>query len=69
VKQFAQKICLFLFFTALFSGRSNELATVTGAITGTVLFWPLYRKLLPASVKRIRHKVPVETEPEEVAAE
>jgi hypothetical protein len=46
MKSFSLKLCLFLFFAALFSGRTNELGTLVGAITGTVLVWPLYRRLL-----------------------
>ena len=41
------KLCLFLFFAAVLAGRTNELGTLTGAITGTILVWPVYRKLLP----------------------
>jgi hypothetical protein len=36
----------------LFSGRTNELGVLTGALTGTVLLWPLYRKFVPASKRR-----------------
>lgn len=46
MKSFSLKLCLFLFFAALFSGRTNELGTLVGAITGTVLVWPLYRRVL-----------------------
>ncbi len=45
--RFAWKLCLFLFWAAVFSGRANELATLVGAATGTMLSWPLYRRLLP----------------------
>jgi hypothetical protein len=37
---------------ALFSGRTNELGVLTGALTGTVLLWPLYRKFVPAPKRR-----------------
>jgi hypothetical protein len=47
MKAFGLKICLFLFLAALFSGRTNALGTLTGALTGTILFWPLYRGVLP----------------------
>ncbi len=48
MKSFSLKLCLFLFLAAAFSGRANELGTLIGAITGTVLVWPLYRRLLGA---------------------
>jgi len=43
---------MFLFLAAAFSGRTNELGVVTGALTGTILLWPLYRKLVPATKRR-----------------
>jgi hypothetical protein len=43
---------MFLFLAALFSGRTNELGVLIGALTGTVLLWPLYRKFVPASKRR-----------------
>jgi hypothetical protein len=43
---------MFLFLVAAFSGRTNELGVVTGALTGTILFWPLYRKVVPAPKRR-----------------
>jgi hypothetical protein len=43
---------MFLFLAALFSGRTNELGIVTGAVTGTILLWPLYRKFVPAPKRR-----------------
>jgi hypothetical protein len=46
MKALGLKICLFLFLTALFSGRMTPLAVITGALTGTFLLWPLYRKLV-----------------------
>jgi hypothetical protein len=46
MKPFSLKVCLFLFFAAALSGRTNELGTLVGAITGTVLVWPVYRRLL-----------------------
>ena len=48
MREFGLKLCVFLFLVAAFSGHANELGTLTGAITGTILFWPIYRKLLPA---------------------
>lgn len=62
MKEFGLKICLFLFLTALFSGRGGELGTLTGAITGTVLLWPLYQRVLPASPPRVRRRVQAEAE-------
>ena len=45
MKEYLTKLCMFLFLAAIFSGRTNELGVLTGALTGTVLLWPLYRKL------------------------
>ena len=47
MKVFGLKICLFLFLTALFSSRMSPLGTLTGALTGTILLWPLYGNVLP----------------------
>ena len=52
MKEYLTKICMFLFLAAMFSGRTNELGVVTGALTGTILLWPLYRKLVPAPKRR-----------------
>ncbi len=41
-----RKICLFVFLTVLLSGRTSELSVLVGALTGTVLLWPLYVKWL-----------------------
>jgi hypothetical protein len=49
MKPFWFKLCLFLFFAAMFSGRTNELGTLVGAITGTLLIWPVYRRMLGAA--------------------
>lgn len=68
MKEFGLKVCLFLFLAAVFSGRTNELGTLTGAITGTILLWPLYRKVLPAPAVRPRRMVVIE-EPVESAAD
>lgn len=68
MREFGLKVCLFLFLAAMFSGRTNELGTLTGAITGTILLWPLYRKVLPAPPVRPRRKVVIE-EPVESAAD
>jgi hypothetical protein len=69
MKEFGLKVCLFLFLAALFSGRTNELGTVTGAITGTILLWPLYRKLLPIPVTKPRRKIVVQEEAVETVTE
>jgi hypothetical protein len=45
MKEFGLKICLFLFLAGVFSGRTSELGTLTSSITGTILLWPLYRRL------------------------
>lgn len=52
MKEYLTKTCMFLFLVAAFSGRTNELGVVTGALTGTILFWPLYRKFVPAPKRR-----------------
>ena len=52
MKEFLTRLCMFLFLAAIFSGRTNELGTLTGAVTGTILLWPLYRKLVPAPRRR-----------------
>ena len=52
MKDYLTKLCMFLFLAALFSGRTNELGVLTGALTGTVLLWPLYRKFVPAPKRR-----------------
>jgi hypothetical protein len=52
MKEYLTKLCMFLFLAALFSGRTNELGVLIGALTGTVLFWPLYRKFIPAPKRR-----------------
>jgi hypothetical protein len=61
MKEFGLKLCFFLFLVVAFSGRTSELGTLVGAVTGTILFWPLYRKVVPA-VPRKRRKVMVEEE-------
>ncbi len=45
MQQLSRKICLFLLLTAVLSRRANELGTLVGAITGTILLWPLYERL------------------------
>ena len=69
MREFGLKLCLFLFLAALFSGRTNELGTFTGAITGTILFWPIYRKLRPVAAARPRRKVVIEDDPVETVVE
>ena len=70
MKEYLTKICMFLFLVAIFSGRTNELGVVTGAITGTILLWPLYRKFVPAPKRRRivvvdeESETPVESTPE-----
>jgi hypothetical protein len=44
MQQLSRKICLFLFLTAVLSGRTSELGTLVGASTGTILLWPLYER-------------------------
>ena len=52
MREYLTKLCMFLFLAALFSGRTNELGVLTGAFTGTVLLWPLYRKFVPPAKRR-----------------
>ena len=52
MKEYLTKLCMFLFLAAIFSGRTNELGVLTGALTCTVLLWPLYRKFVPAPKRR-----------------
>jgi len=52
MKDYLTKLCMFLFLAALLSGRTNELGVLIGALTGTVLLWPLYRKFVPAPKRR-----------------
>jgi hypothetical protein len=69
MREFGLKLCVLLFLAAVFSGRTNEVGTLTGAITGTILFWPIYRRLLPAPVSRLRRRVVVEEDPAEAAGD
>lgn len=65
MREFALKVCLFLFLVAVLSGRTNALGVVTGAVTGTILLWPLYRKVMPPPVQKSRRRVMVvEEEPD-----
>ena len=57
MREFALKVCLFLFLVAVLSGRTNALGVVTGAVTGTILLWPLYRKFMPPAVQKPRRRV------------
>lgn len=52
MKEYLMKLCMVLFLAAVFSGRTNELGVLIGALTGTVLLWPLYRKVVPAPKRR-----------------
>ena len=52
MREYLTKLCMFLFLAAIFSGRTNELGVLTGALTGTILLWPLYRKFVPAPKRR-----------------
>ena len=52
MKEYLTKVCMFLFLAAMFSGRTSELGVITGALTGTILLWPLYRKFVPAPKRR-----------------
>ncbi len=62
MRDLVQKTCLFLFLAVLLAGRGSEVGTATGALAGTVLLWPFYKKYVPLSPKRRR--VLVEITPE-----
>jgi hypothetical protein len=49
MREFALKLCLFLFLASLLGAR-NELGILTAAVTGTILLWPLYRRWISLSV-------------------
>lgn len=66
MKEFWLKICLFLFLAALLSGQTNALGTITGAITGTILLWPLYPKALLALSAKSGRKIVVPEEPVDI---
>ena len=68
MQQLSRKICLFLFLTAVLSGRANELGTLVGAITGTLLLWPLYERLTTGRSAGRAQRVAAEEEREEVAS-
>jgi hypothetical protein len=68
MKEFGLKLCLFLFLAAVLAGRTNELSTLTGAVTGTILLWPVYRKLVQVPNTKTRRRVVVQDEAE-VASE
>jgi hypothetical protein len=52
MREYLTKLCMFLFLAAVLSGRTNELGVLTGALTGTILLWPVYRKFVPAPKRR-----------------
>ena len=57
MREFGLKVCLFLFLAAILSGRTNELGVLIGAVTGTLLLWPLYRRITPPAAQKARPKV------------
>ena len=59
MRDLVKKACLFLFLAAIFSGKGSELGTLVGALTGTVLLWPFYKKHVPLLPKRRRVVVEV----------
>ena len=62
MREYLTKLCMFLFLAASLSGRTNELGVLTGALTGTILLWPLYRKFVPVLKRRRIVVVDEETE-------
>ena len=54
MREFGIKACLFLFLASVLSGRTSELGILTGATTGTILLWPLYRRFVPPPTKERR---------------
>jgi hypothetical protein len=62
MQEFLLKLCLFLFLAALFSGRTDELGVLTGALSGTILLWPLDRRFVPRVLPRPRRNRMVEDE-------
>lgn len=69
MREFGLKFCLFLFVTAVLSGRTSALGTLVGATTGTILMWPIYRKVLPTPDAWTRRSVSAERDPVETAVE
>jgi hypothetical protein len=68
MQQLSRKLCLFLFLSAVLSGRANELGTLVGAITGTILLWPLYERLTTGRPAGRSQRDAAEEEREEVAS-
>jgi hypothetical protein len=68
MQQLSRKICLFLFLTAVLSGRANELGTLVGAITGTILLWPLYERFTTGRPVGRSQRVAAEEERNQVAS-
>ena len=68
MQHLSRKICLFLFLTAVLSGRANELGTLVGAVTGTILLWPLYERFISGWPPRKSQRVAAEEERVEVVS-
>jgi hypothetical protein len=68
MQQLSRKIYLFLFLTAVLSGRANELGTLVGATTGTILLWPLYERFTTGRPAGRSQRTAAEEEREEVAS-
>lgn len=49
MKDLGTKLCMFVFLVALFSGRTTELGVLAGAVAGTILLMPVYRRLVGSS--------------------
>ena len=67
MREFGLKLCLFLLLAAVFSGCTNELGVLVGAVTGTILLWPLYRKVAMLQAAKARRRVALIEEPESIS--
>lgn len=68
MQQLSRKICLFLFLTAVLSGRANGVGTLVGAITGTILLWPLYERFTTGRPSERSQRAAAEEERQEAAS-
>lgn len=64
MRDLLQKTCLFLFLATVLAGKGSDLGALTGALTGTILLWPFYKKYVPQLPKRRRVVVEVAADAE-----